>query len=380
MKKKYVKRTIGILSLVLCLTIGFFLAQTFWLRQIDNNDMRLRGLYLEDPDSLEMIVLGSSEVYNDYAAPEAYRLYGFTSYPFAFETNPVTLWKYELTEILKTQHPKVLLVEVNGCVYDDELLHKYAAIRYLADSMKLSRNKIDLVNDLGTDSAMSYYVPLIKYHGKWKSKPNLDLLNIYKDGHCRLRGTFSHTVIKPTGEERDLSGETGTLPLDPLAEERLNEFMDLAEASGIEHVVFCRFPHQVIDDRSYNQYLRNNRVAEIVQARGFDYIDFSAVQGELGLDKTADWYDGEHLNARGQQKFSAYLGKVLSERYGLGNRDLTEKQRAEWEDSADLIGYYFRYFDQYMAANPDNQDTGDNLRDGLRTLRAIAAIKAAEQG
>ena len=98
------------------------------------------------------------------------------------------------------------------------------------------------------------------------------------------------------------------------------------------------------------------------------------------LDKTADWYDGEHLNARGQQKFSAYLGKVLSERYGLGNRDLTEKQRAEWEDSADLIGYYFRYFDQYMAANPDNQDTGDNLRDGLRTLRAIAAIKAAEQG
>ncbi|MCR4711804.1 MAG: hypothetical protein K5707_05840, partial [Clostridia bacterium] len=67
MKKKYVKRTIGILSLVLCLAIGFFLAQTFWLRQIDNNDMRLRGLYLEDPDSLEMIVLGSSEVYNDYA-------------------------------------------------------------------------------------------------------------------------------------------------------------------------------------------------------------------------------------------------------------------------------------------------------------------------
>ena len=87
------------------------------MRRVDHNQIRLAGFYAEEKNSLDMVVMGASETYYGYFADEAYKTAGITSYPYSFQYNPVSLWKYELKEILKRQKPKVLIVEVNGAGY-----------------------------------------------------------------------------------------------------------------------------------------------------------------------------------------------------------------------------------------------------------------------
>lgn len=47
-----------------------------------DDSVRIRNFYLETPNSLDVVVMGSSEDYAGYSPVLAYEEYGFTSYPY----------------------------------------------------------------------------------------------------------------------------------------------------------------------------------------------------------------------------------------------------------------------------------------------------------
>ena len=105
-------------------------------------DMRhIRGFYLEPQDSLDVVMLGASELYTGFSSPLAWQQYGFTSYPLAVSSMPSCLYDSMLTETMRRQTPKVVVVEINGFLYDfnqdetDTGLHKWL------DNIPMSRNK-----------------------------------------------------------------------------------------------------------------------------------------------------------------------------------------------------------------------------------------------
>ena len=65
MNKKYVKRIIGIILLAAVLVASFFPLQEYFSNRITHNQVRIKGFYLEKKNSLDVIVMGSSEVYYD---------------------------------------------------------------------------------------------------------------------------------------------------------------------------------------------------------------------------------------------------------------------------------------------------------------------------
>ena len=78
-------------------------------------DMRhIRGFYLEPQDSLDVVMLGASELYTGFSSPLAWQQYGFTSYPLAVSSMPSCLYDSMLTETMRRQTPKVVVVEING--------------------------------------------------------------------------------------------------------------------------------------------------------------------------------------------------------------------------------------------------------------------------
>ena len=230
MKKTYIKRFVKILSLVLVLAVLLGVSQRYYMTNTSNTGIRLRGFNLEDPESLDVVVLGASEVYSGFNAPEFYKKTGVTSYPYAFEGNPITLWSYELKEILHHQIPKLLIVEMNGAVYDEDMLYKEASVRYLADNMMEKGEKRDLVNRYGSDDPLSYYFPIVKYHGEWlqpeKVKNGVTLLRMDLRGHSILKGTLSHIAHTQYGHEITDYDHLAERDLNPDAEKLLREFLD----------------------------------------------------------------------------------------------------------------------------------------------------------
>ena len=385
------KRIIAILALVAAVFAATLFLQDRVFYRADRNQLSLGGFYLEDDQSLDVVLLGSSEVYSGYYAGLAYELEGFTSYPYSYQSNPVTLWPYELREILKHQSPKVLVVEANGAVYDRKQLYKSGHLRKLANNMPFSRNKLELIRRYGTEGTLSYLLPIIKYHGMYfedepekpegedgsrKPVPGGALDNrlrlqdkplMEERGYSLLKGCLTHTQRRKTKPDYDLTTVPQVTDLDPDAEAALNEFLDVCDDSGIEHILFVRFPHQVTAERTLKSYQRYNRTAEIVRARGYEYVDFTEHWDEIGLQKREDFFEVDHLNAFGAEKFTKYLSRYLAEKYDLLPSELTGAQEKEWEESAAFTRQFLKYakseIEHFSGADRELEERAEIVRE-----------------
>ena len=94
---------------------------------------------------LDVVFLGASEVYTGIAAGRAYDKYGFTSYPFASESITADGTMLALKEILRTQDPQMIMIEINPYLYGFDTNESHEAhIRKLVDNIPLNMNKIEL--------------------------------------------------------------------------------------------------------------------------------------------------------------------------------------------------------------------------------------------
>ena len=371
MKNKVTRnRILKITALVLLVTVCSLLLQEFFLCHSDNNRERIKGFYLEDKDSIDVVFIGASEIYCDYAPTLAYRDYGFTSYPVATQGSTIGNYITAIKEAVRTQHPKLIVIEINGALYNEKDLNNESYRRNYIDGIPLNQNKIDYINKYVTDNKIEYYLPIIKYHNNWTKLPHgvkwdlaidLDLLR----GYTIMKG------VKNMPSFFDLDGKKvyntdkkelkKTSPLEEQSETQLRELLDFCKDENL-NVLFTRFPHAVVKKELY-RFRRSHTVENIIKEYGFDYITFDPLIEEIGLDPEKDFYNSEHLNIYGQVKFTNYICEYLVDDYSVTPSVLTEKQKKEWDRCA-------RYYDAYYAFNVELFEKGDDTHAGgdLRTL------------
>ena len=79
----------------------------------------------------------------------------------------------------------------------------------------------------------------------------------------------------------------------------------------------------------------NNYIGDIVEERGYEFLNMNAYYEEIGLDFSADFSDyGGHVNAVGAQKCTAFLSRYIVDRYGIEDRR-GEEGRESWDESWD---------------------------------------------
>ena len=70
-KKLYITRSLKLISFGLAVVLSTFFLQSFLLKRIDNNTMRMEAFYLEEKNTVDAVLIGASDVYAGYAAPYA---------------------------------------------------------------------------------------------------------------------------------------------------------------------------------------------------------------------------------------------------------------------------------------------------------------------
>ena len=132
-------------------------------------DMRhMHGFFLEPEDSLDVVLIGASQLYTGYSAPLAWRDYGFTSYPLAVSNIPSRLYGSLLTEAVNRQHPKLIVVDIDGFLTDEDPEKLEANLRKWLDNMPWSRNKIETIRTcVPAELQTSFYFNIAKYHANW---------------------------------------------------------------------------------------------------------------------------------------------------------------------------------------------------------------------
>jgi hypothetical protein len=350
--KKNVLRVVKLLSLFLAIALTAGVLQEFVLCHADHNRQRVKGFFNEAENSLDVVLMGASEVYSDFAPGYAYKQDGITSYLFATQSNSILNYKSQLKNILSRQSPDVIVIELNGALYGDESeATKEANLHNYSDNIPLDAAKAEWLSQPQIDNKAEYLFPLIKYHGVWSDFPKdwKYQQTIFGD---RLRGyNYLKGILNETGIFRNTQRSMNDMlpmskdskePLTTIEESGLRDLLEYCRSENLKNVVFARFPHIVVR-RTFSRFARSNTVADIVREYGFDYLNLELNFADTGLDEEKDFYNLDHLNIYGQKKFTAYLTDTLKKSYSLSPEKLNDNLKDEWKECSDYYDAYFKY-------------------------------------
>ncbi len=372
MRSKF-SRFIGWLVLIGAVSGFVWLGQTFFFRNMDSDQRRIEGFYMEPSDSLDVVFLGSSELFTDFSSALAYEDFGFTSYPYAVNANPVTLWKYELQEIIDRQHPQLIVVETNGALYDRGRLFREVSLRRIVDNIPSSRNRTAMIKAFGHDSPISYVFPFVKYHNKWEQpsimmKCAASTISLYLRQNAYLKGVLTNTGKLQADSFRDIRGDAREAPLQEDAESALRDFLEYCRTEKIDNIIFVRYPHCVTEaDADYARYLRSNAAGTIISSYGFDFINLDQYEEEIGFDLKNDYYNSEHMNIYGMQKMTKWFGSYLMDHYHLIPRQQTEKNIRQWENSVRYMHAFEAYFEELKSRGT----AGGEINESYKVIEII---------
>ena len=343
---------------------------------------RIREYRLEEPNSLDVVVMGASDVYAGYSPVLAYDEFGFTGYSYVLSGNHIELVPGQLEEVYRTQSPKLVVIELTelvktGGVYDPRLR------QYLA-GIPLSRNKLELAWEYGDrEDFVSYLVPFIANHGNTDAKSIMETVrdrnSVLRRGYSLLKGslTFTGSGENWDGEYVTPINTDGDLSRAEIPQEVADKFRSLlthCREQGYTNIVFVNFPHRLTTQELYYRYQYTNTLGDMIESYGYDFINLESQLDAIGIVPETDFYNNDHMNLYGQYKVTRYLCNILKNEYGIGESQLSDESRARWETCAEYQRLYYQLFD-YEFRTRDPEEFGLWLKEGQWLTNRLDEIR-----
>ena len=366
--KRYIKRTIAIVSILIIAFSAFVITQN----HVDHNTLRIQGFYQEEKDSLDVVLIGASDVFTGFSAGLAYGEYGFTSYPYAIDSNNGVFFKSQIEEVLKYQNPKCIVIETTGIreSFDKELSDEdLAVMRQYTDIMPLSGNKINTINEFVRKDKLSYYIPALAHCGKKENFENTTVK--YSQtfrGYTYLKGITSTNSKQEYDKILDVNDDLKCLALSDTTYSVLDDLLDYCETLDCK-VIFVRFPHRITDEEEHDKLKQHNEIGRIISERGFEFYNFDHAIDEIGLDLEKDFYSDSHLNVHGQIKLTRYFSDILTKQHDIGKSELSQKNTERWNNSYEYTKLFYQYY--YLHENDSEINVWYETSDLIKQLDSL---------
>ena len=314
-----------------------------------------RGFFDEEKDSIEAIFAGTSHMTYSVSPVELYEEYGFTSYNLASARQPLAVARYALQTALKTQDPKVFVLDVSSLFTD---FYDGAGFKYVTEQVPLSAEKLQLLQEMSTlsddeDDMVSGLFPMINYHSRWKELDENDFTYMRDNKHFFMKGYYLNSRCIPSYIDvtymnyetqemlQDNEKVTYTWKNQQFSKEKEDDELYVAEVPDynlqllLDIVDICKKNDvklllvKIPDVNSPAAYEsawtqeRSAAVKEIVDEYQLDFFDL-LYDVDCGIDWTTDSTDGGgHLNFLGAEKVTDILGQYLVENYKLEQKEYT---------------------------------------------------------
>lgn len=349
MKGKIKKRVLKLTALFFVILVLYTACVQLLLRTGMTAESNIRNFYREPKNTLDVAVIGSSEMYADYSAPLAYDRCGFTSYNLCFDGAVGMYYGSMLKEFMSRQDPQLVVVEVNGFFYTEERSHQEGSVRKWLDNMHKNYNWFSAINmTVPLEERVNYYFNLFKYHSNW-ARPEGQiqryeaLMNNDRTKVSMMKSFGTRTSTKSSTKVK----RKGAPKMQDFGETCLNNFIDTCKEMGVENVLFIRMPHkEKLEPETCD------RLEEIIKGAGYDFVNFEGMTDEIGIDEKKDYYNGDHMNVFGNEKNTAFIADYISEHYELDTTH-SEQVDAQWRECVEYTKNAFEILGERTLKNED---------------------------
>ena len=310
---------IGLLLLSLWL-INKYLEPKYTLQNSDwPTTSTVHQFYEMEKDSVDVLFLGSSVMVNSMSPQEIYNTCGIRSYNLGSEQQSIFLSYYWFKEALRFQSPKAVVVDLRFLfeVHPQETINTRETLtRKAIDPMQWSEVKREAVKDICSidpaQSQISYYLTNVRYHGRWTDF-NMADFNEEEYVHSELKG---YSPLAEYGGKTyntfDFHGEIQEKrEMHPVMLEYMNRMVDACKERGIR-LILISLPGSPMGEATHNACVA------YAEEKGLDYYNMCTTElyNEIGATLPRE-NTVSHSNLWGSIKLSDYMGKLLSEKYGV---------------------------------------------------------------
>lgn len=337
----YMKTVLNFIGFLLLFTLIFAVLQPILIHK-DDSGISFRQFYNEPADSLDVLIVGSSNIRTSVLPAVLWEDAGIASYNLSSNGMNAPAQYYLLKDALRFQSPEVVIIEgaylfkeVNFDTNSDE-----GRFRQTLDNMPWSRVKLESVMDIISNSDeqtfISYVFPLLRYHNR-HSFDERDFDRSYKKQRNLNMGAWESvdTLVQEQSEVYPYY-ETGFIS--ETYDDYLVRIIDLCKEQDIAVILLdtptCNEQSLTLEQRiTMQEFADEHRVTYI-------NLNDSELFWHTGLNFSTDFYDIDHINISGGRKVSAYLAHYLSDTFCPVDRRNTSYD-PHWDDVVDF--HYSRY-------------------------------------
>ena len=280
------------------------------------------GLYSEEKDRCDVVCVGGSVSIVCWAPYTAWKETGMASYVYGVSWARSTTVKPMIKEVYKTQSPQLLIIDLRPFQYTTVDSLEERVIRRPTDWMPYSINRFQLIHKMtgsmppmSSTDLLTYYIDILKYHGNWQelSKDSFSGA-IFGSRKSETKGYMLIPKVVPVvlNENADI---TKAVPVEQLAEDDLRELIDYLKAREQQTLFVVTTYVEREEERKQYNYLK-----EIIEENGFDYLNANDYNAVMNMDETTDYYNDNHTNIYGAEKYTAFLANYIDEKYDLPDR------------------------------------------------------------
>ena len=305
-----IKKTIRVSAFLILLLLMFY--GTFqvirWKDTAGDYVSSVKMLYNTEDDLIDVVFVGSSHCYLGMNPAVVWDEYGMAAFDMAISGMDKDSAYHALKELLKTQKPKVVYVDLYPLTFDRHLVVSNVYRNMLG--LNLSKNSYELVRKYQPDDGWENYVlrwPIL--HTRYRELKREDF--VVSDINQFGRGQNMGFVVKP-GARPTTCDTDETIQLSEKNQQWLVDFYELSKEYDFQ-LGFIVIPFYFQDDE---QKIINS-VKAFAEERNIDFLDMNRI--DIGLDYNADFVDVDHCNYFGSKKVTKYVGEYLKEHYDLAD-------------------------------------------------------------
>ena len=325
----------------------------------------LSQLYDTPKNQMDVVFVGSSHCYCSIYPAYMWRDAGISAFDMAVSGQDKASAYHMLGEVLKTQKPKVVCVEMYGLL-TDKLAVEGNLYRNML-SMKTSKNSIDLVKtDVEEEKQKDFMLKWPIIHTRYRELDKYDFVQYPQSTYGRGALFQWNAVEYEVGLSGADTDEVGELSAEN--KKWLQDLYELAQENSFELIFFVA-PFQI----DYNQQKIINAAASFASEKGIEFFDFNKLRNVVELDAKADFYDPNHCNALGAEKLTGFFTEYLTDVYQLPNHRGDESYEA-WKLD------YVWYLHSREAARLKNISDAGEYMDTVCSLDGVVTVVSLEAG
>ena len=270
----------------------------------------LSQLYHTPENTMDVVFMGSSHCYCGVYPAFLWRDRGIAAFDMSVSGQDRASTYHMLLETLKTQAPKVVLVDCYGLLFDRNLLEGNVYRNML--SMKTSKNSIELVKEyVEPEDQMDYLLRWPVIHTRFWEVGKYDFIQY--EPSIYGRGAF----FSWHESEFEDAGAVDVKAVGELSEENaawLDRLITLSKEKGFA-LEFFVIPFRITEE----EQMQINAARAYLAERNVPMLDLNQCREEMELNPKTDFMDDKHCNAMGAEKVTTYLRDYLLGRYELSD-------------------------------------------------------------